>query len=442
MPLGDTLTESSILAEKAKALVPLLDAEAEFADTEGELSPTAVEALHRDGLFKIWVPEKLGGAELDPVHSLEVLENLSYADASTGWVAMAANLSIGTAGAYLSDHAVAELWDDGKNPVIAGQGTRPGTATIADGGLSLSGSWSFGSGLKHSTHVHSLGIIRETGEPRIFVTPIGSRTIDNWDVVARAARQHRSSMDNVFVPTAEPLPSPPRPSAVAACTAGDHRLRCHLPQRLGEGVRRLLDELAALVGKADDPAHKPTARHSNRICGAEAVPRCSPAESFTDLTRSPYAGDGFRSPAHRPRALPTSPRRCTRSPACLLVRWHHIAAPRHDPTLLPRRARRHAARHVGPGSLADVRSRTDGRRRGQAVAVPRSRGSSLIPPRRSSSRKTPVRIGQNATWPQCWHPTERARQSEQLRPSRAFWQQSSASSSTSTIGPTATGRQP
>ena len=104
MPLGENLSEQSILAERAKALVPLLDQEAEFADTQGQLSPAVVEALHREGLLKIWVPEKLGGAELDPVHSLEVLENLSYGDASAGWVTMAANLSIGTAGAYLSDH--------------------------------------------------------------------------------------------------------------------------------------------------------------------------------------------------------------------------------------------------------------------------------------------------------------------------------------------------
>ena len=130
MPLGETLTEQSILAERAKALVPLLDAEAEFGDTTGELSPSVVTALHRDGLLRMWVPEKLGGSELDPVHSLEVLENLSYGDASAGWVTMAANLSIGTAGAYLSDEAVAELWGEGKQPVIAGQGTRPGTANL------------------------------------------------------------------------------------------------------------------------------------------------------------------------------------------------------------------------------------------------------------------------------------------------------------------------
>ena len=65
MALGDSLNDDTILAERAKALVPLLDAEAEYADNEGKLSSAAVAALHRDGLLKLWVPEKLGGAELE-----------------------------------------------------------------------------------------------------------------------------------------------------------------------------------------------------------------------------------------------------------------------------------------------------------------------------------------------------------------------------------------
>ena len=63
-----------------RLLSPCSTNEAEYADIEGQLSPTVVDALHREGLLKIWVPEKLGGAELDPLHSLEVLENLSYGD--------------------------------------------------------------------------------------------------------------------------------------------------------------------------------------------------------------------------------------------------------------------------------------------------------------------------------------------------------------------------
>ncbi len=301
MPLGESLSEQSILAERAKALVPLLDAEAEFADIEGELSPTTVAALHADGLLRMWVPEKLGGAELDPVHSLEVLENLSYADASAGWVTMAANLSIGTAGAYLSDHAVAELWGDGRQPVIAGQGTRPGTAKTVDGGLSLSGSWSFGSGLKHSSHVHSLGIIEETGEPRIFVTPIEAvNLIDNWDVMGlRGTGSIDYTMENVFVPDGwshfAVTTVPERGGNLYGIGIIGFAVTCHSGWAMGVG-RRLLDELA---GQAKSKAGRPGAQADSNAfqqgyAQAEATFRAARAlviESWTDLSKSLYAGE-------------------------------------------------------------------------------------------------------------------------------------------------------
>ena len=44
----------------------------------------------------MWVPRALGGAELDPIESLQVIENVAYGDPSTGWVLMAAALAIGT----------------------------------------------------------------------------------------------------------------------------------------------------------------------------------------------------------------------------------------------------------------------------------------------------------------------------------------------------------
>ncbi|HVE18854.1 MAG TPA: acyl-CoA dehydrogenase family protein [Ilumatobacteraceae bacterium] len=303
MSLGDSLSDDTILAERAKALVPLLDAEAEYADNEGKLSSAAVAALHRDGLLKLWVPEKLGGAELDPVHSLEVLENLSYADASAGWVTMAANLSIGTAGAYLSDHAVAELWGDGKQPVIAGQGTRPGTAKMVDGGLLLSGSWSFGSGLKHSSHVHSLGIVEETGEPRIFVTPIEAvNLIDNWDVMGLCGTGSIDyTMESVFVPNGwshfAVTTTPERGGSLYGLGIIGFAVTCHSGWAMGVG-RRLLDELAELVhGKAGRPgAQADSVAFQQGYAEAEAKFRAARAlvmESWTDLSKSLYAGDGI-----------------------------------------------------------------------------------------------------------------------------------------------------
>ena len=83
------------LVAAAKGLIPLADAHAAEAEAKGALTDEVVEALHETGLWGIWVPRSLGGAELDPVPSLEIIEHLSYGDASTGWVLMAATLATG-----------------------------------------------------------------------------------------------------------------------------------------------------------------------------------------------------------------------------------------------------------------------------------------------------------------------------------------------------------
>lgn len=198
----DSLAANSPLAQRAKAILPLINEYASFSDEQGQLAAEVIEAYHREGMLKMWVPEALGGSELGPVNSLEVLAITAYGDASAGWVQMAACLSIGTGAAYLGDSAVAEMFTDTGYPVIAGQGTRPGTAKTVDGGYMLSGSWSFASGLKHGSHIHTLAIIEETGEPRIFVVPVDKAELipDSWDVLGlRGTGSIDYNIENVFV---------------------------------------------------------------------------------------------------------------------------------------------------------------------------------------------------------------------------------------------------
>lgn len=253
MELGETLTAGSVLAERARALVPLIDEYAEFADDKGELAPPVVDALHRDGLFAMWVPEALGGSELNPVDALEVIANLSYGDASAGWVQMAACLSIGTGAAYLADEAVEEIFVGAERvPVIAGQGTRPGVAKTTEGGYLLTGDWSFASGIKHGTLIHTLAIIEETGEPRIFVVPVEKATlIDNWDVIGlRGTGSIDYTMRDVFVPEGfshfAVTESPKRGGDVYHLGIIGFATICHSGWAMGVG-RRMLDELASLA---------------------------------------------------------------------------------------------------------------------------------------------------------------------------------------------------
>jgi len=253
MTTTDAAAGAIDLPARAEAVAELADAHAADADAQGCLTAPVVEALHREGLLGMWVPRSIrGGAELDPVSSLRVLERVSYGDPSTGWVLMAASLAIGTGAAFLGDAAVDELFGGERLPVIAGQGTRPGTATPQDGGFVLSGSWSFASGIKHSTHIHTLGIVEGTGEPRIFVLPVGKATlIDNWDVLGlRATGSIDYRIDSVFVPEAFTHPAaaqtPMRGGPLFNIAVMGFAVLCHSGWSCGIG-RRLLDELAAKV---------------------------------------------------------------------------------------------------------------------------------------------------------------------------------------------------
>lgn len=238
--------------ERAKRVAAIANEQADAGDKQGFLSEPVVAALHREGLYGMWVPQALRGAELSPVESLQVIENVAYGDPSTGWVLMAAALAIGTGAAYLGDAAAQELFGSDRFPVIAGQGTRPGTAKAADGGYRLSGSWSFASGIKHATHIHTLGIIESTGEPRIFVLPVAKATlIDNWDVMGlRGTGSIDYTMDSVFVPEAYThfavTEKPQRGGSVYTIGIIGFAMICHAGWACGIG-RRLLDEIARYV---------------------------------------------------------------------------------------------------------------------------------------------------------------------------------------------------
>ncbi len=253
MTTGIVDTLQADLPARASVVAPIADEHADAGDRQGQLALPVVEAMHREGLYGMWVPRTVrGGVELDPVPSLQVIENVSYGDPSAGWVLMASALAIGTGAAYLATEAVEALFGGDRLPVIAGQGTRPGTAVPADGGFVLSGSWSFASGIKHATHIHTLGIIQGTGEPRIFVLPVTQATlVDNWDVLGlRGTGSIDYTIENVFVPEAfthfAVTESPKRGGALYTIGIIGFAAMCHSAWACGIG-RRLLDELMKKV---------------------------------------------------------------------------------------------------------------------------------------------------------------------------------------------------
>ncbi|MEV4110733.1 acyl-CoA dehydrogenase family protein [Nonomuraea sp. NPDC049695] len=301
--MSDTLrlhTAGTTLLERARGLRPLIEREADAAEAQGRLTAPVVDALHEAGLFGIWVPVPLGGSELSPRELIAVFEELSYADPSTGWVVMATTLENGTAGAYLGDDAVERIFTGTRTPLIAGQGTRPGTAVREDGGFRLSGQWSFASGMLHAQYAHSLGAIEGTDEVRIFITPIEDvKMLGNWDVLGlRATGSIDYAIEDAFVPESQThvfdQDEPLRGGAIFRLGLVDQALICHSAWALGVG-RRLLDELAGyVVARTGRPGQiaGSDAFHAD-FARAEATFRAAKAlvhETWDDVERTLDAG--------------------------------------------------------------------------------------------------------------------------------------------------------
>ncbi|MGP4016270.1 acyl-CoA dehydrogenase [Saccharopolyspora sp. 5N708] len=240
------------IVRTAEGLYGLFDKYAASSDEQGVLNDSVVSALHEVGAVKAFLPRELGGLELRPTDAMRLFRALAYADPSAGWVGMALATATGLAGAFFPEDTARELFADGSRTAIAGQGTKPGRAVPVDGGHLVSGEWSFASGIKHATHVHTAAIDAETGQSRFFVLPVAQATIiDNWDVLGlRATGSLDYVLNEVFVPIGYSYPSLSR----EPITGGDlYRLGIgnlasinHGSWALGVG-RRLLDELAAFV---------------------------------------------------------------------------------------------------------------------------------------------------------------------------------------------------
>jgi len=254
--------EPSALIARAKELSPFLSGQAAANEQKGALTDDVVSALADAGFFGAWIPRCYGGSEASPVEYLELIETLSYADGSTGWVVMATQVAAGTAAAYLPRSAADAIFGE-RIPVFAGVGAPRGRAEPAEGGYRLTGDWSYGSGILHAEYLHTGGMVFENGAPRklpgsqaldarIFIVPMSDVTLrGNWDVLGlNATGSVDYDITDAFVredythlqSTKEPRQGGPLYKLGIQGLGGI----CHSAFALGT-ARRALDEMAAIA---------------------------------------------------------------------------------------------------------------------------------------------------------------------------------------------------
>ncbi len=207
---GSRSDAESILSA-AVALTPMIHECREEIERGRRLPLHLVDALKQAGVFRMTMPRAWGGAELDPLSQLRIIEVLSAADASVGWCVM-----IGCDSGYLSgflDQQVArEMYPD-LDAVTASSLIPRGRAVKVKGGYRVSGRWPFSSGCQHSAWIIGGCLVYDDGDqPRLrpngvpetrqcYLPAEAVSILDTWYTTGlRGSGSHDFTVSACFVP--------------------------------------------------------------------------------------------------------------------------------------------------------------------------------------------------------------------------------------------------
>jgi alkylation response protein AidB-like acyl-CoA dehydrogenase len=203
--------EAKTLLDSVCDLAPSISARSAEIEAARRLPLDLLEQLRSAGCFRMFVPKRHGGLDVDVPTSMEIIEALAAADGSTGWVVM-----IGCETpmflALLSPKRFDQLYASDPDVIIAGAFAPKGQAEVCDGGYRVGGRWGFASGCEHAKWLFGNCIITENRKPRpgampgapearaMIFAPSKAQILDTWSVNGlRGTGSHDIAVENVFV---------------------------------------------------------------------------------------------------------------------------------------------------------------------------------------------------------------------------------------------------
>jgi indole-3-acetate monooxygenase len=198
------------LIERAQALAPLIAREADEIERTRRLTGPVVSALIENGLYRVLLPQSLGGAEAPPEIFMQMLEEVAKADASTAWCLGQCSVCAMTA-AYLDPDAARAIFNE--PPGILAWGAIANEVRAVPGGYRATGRWDFASGSRQASWLGAhVQVVEADGtrrrkpngapEVRTILFPVTSATMyDVWDVIGLNGTGTDSySVDDLLIP--------------------------------------------------------------------------------------------------------------------------------------------------------------------------------------------------------------------------------------------------
>jgi alkylation response protein AidB-like acyl-CoA dehydrogenase len=235
------------------------------------LAPEVIDALISADVLRMFVPQSLGGLEAAVSDGLAALEELTRADAPSGWCAMAVSAFMGSASAYLPDPGAEALFNRDDYALIAGLLVANGKvrAERVPSGFVFSGRSQFASGSSMATHFVFAAHVFDGGLPVrtpggdhaivIGIIPCDAVTLlGNWEVDGLEPTESVDyEAESVFIEDSMTFPmerfgEPPLRGTALSMGVTAYGSAMHGAVALGI-ARRLLEEIAALAPRRGRP---------------------------------------------------------------------------------------------------------------------------------------------------------------------------------------------
>ncbi|MCW1927324.1 acyl-CoA dehydrogenase family protein [Bhargavaea beijingensis] len=180
--------------------VARIRAHSEEMDRTRAVPQNLLDYLIEEKLFKLFVPEQLGGRMLGLPEALSVFRHVSHSDGNAGWLT-----TIGSGGGMfvpnMTEDTAHELFSPA-SAVIAGSGFPAGTAVPAEGGYRVSGEWKYCSGAPYASMFTANCTIEGTDTIRsMTLMPDQVEVLGDWNAFGlRATGSHSIRVTDAFVP--------------------------------------------------------------------------------------------------------------------------------------------------------------------------------------------------------------------------------------------------
>ena len=198
------------VVQAAQVLTDVAAAAARDTEQRRRLPGDLVAAMIDAGVYRLLVPEAVGGLEAHPGVLAEVVEALARGDGAAGWCA-AIGATSGLVGGYLPEDAAREVYSDPR--VVSGGVFAPKGRAEPQGdyGFRVDGRWPFASGCQDCTWLMGGSVVDEDGEllrlpngmpdVRLMLAPADQVVIhDTWDVMGlRGTGSHDIEFAGLYV---------------------------------------------------------------------------------------------------------------------------------------------------------------------------------------------------------------------------------------------------